>query len=117
MINITAVAAQGIFTEDVVNGWNNWYKTFKRANIILTKGEKVILRFTSVDVTHTFYVPEVGLGPIVVEAGHIYDVPFTANIAGKFTYYCTSVCGHCHNYMRGNFSVIESMSNDQQAMM
>lgn len=107
MINITAVAAQGIFTEDVVNGLNYWNKNFKRANIILTKGEKVIIRFTSVDVTHSFYVPEIGLGPIVVEAGHFYDVPFTANISGKFTYYCTSVCGHCHNYMRGNFVVLD----------
>lgn len=107
MINITAVAAQGIFTEDVVNGTNYWNTKFKRANIILQKGVPVILRFTSVDVTHTFYVPEAGLNPIVVEAGHFYDIAFTPTITGKFTYYCTSVCGHCHNYMRGNFVVLD----------
>jgi heme/copper-type cytochrome/quinol oxidase subunit 2 len=107
MINITAVAAQGIFTEDVVNGFNYWNTKFKRANIVLVKGEKVIFRFTSVDVTHSFYAPEAGLGPIVIEAGHFYDIIYTPNITGKFTYYCTSVCGHCHNYMRGNFVILE----------
>ena len=107
MINITAVAAQGIFTEDVVNGTNYWNKNFKRAIIVLVKGEKVVFRFTSVDVTHTFYVPEAGLGPIVIEAGHFYDVSYTPKITGKFTYYCTSVCGHCHNFMRGNFVILD----------
>ena len=106
IINLTAVAGQGIWTEDKVDGLNYWNTQFKRANIILTKGEKVIFRFTSVDVTHSFYVPEIGLGPVIVEAGHIYDVPFTTDITGKFTYYCTTVCGHCHLYMRGNIVIL-----------
>lgn len=113
IINLTAVAAQGIWTEDKVDGMNYWNTTFKRANLILTKGEEVILRLTSVDVTHTFYVPELGLGPINVEAGHFYDVPFNPKNTGKFTYYCTAVCGHCHFYMRGNIVVLnkEDLNN------
>jgi hypothetical protein len=107
IINLTAVSAQGIWTEDVVDGTNCWNKNFRRANVILVKGEEVILRFTSVDVTHTFYAPEIGLGPVVVEAGHFYDVRFRPKQTGKFTYYCTSACGHCHFYMSGYLFVLD----------
>ncbi|MCX6153442.1 MAG: c-type cytochrome [Candidatus Kapabacteria bacterium] len=108
MIHLTGVASQGVWTEDEVEAADLTFKTFKRANIVLTQGEEVIFRFTSADVTHTFYAPEIGLGPIVVEAGHYYDIPFTPKLTGKFTYYCTVFCGHCHNFMRGNIVVLTS---------
>jgi hypothetical protein len=117
IINLTAVAAQGIWTEDKVDGTNYWNTNFKRANIILTKGEEVILRFTSVDVTHTFYAPEVGLGPFVVEAGHIYNIPYTPTETGKFTYYCTSFCGKCHLYMRGNLVILSKEDYNNQELV
>lgn len=101
IIFLTAIASQGIWTEDIVNGTNYWNTKFKRAKVILRKGEDVILRFTSIDVTHTFYAPEIGIGPVEVLPGHVYDVPFKAAKTGRFTYYCTTVCGHCHYFMQG----------------
>ncbi|MBM2814776.1 MAG: Cytochrome c oxidase polypeptide [Ignavibacteria bacterium] len=117
VIHLTGLASQGIWTEDLVTATNNGSQTFKRANIVLTQDEEVIFRFTSADVTHTFYAPEIGFGPIVVEAGHYYDVPFTPKVTGKFEYYCTTFCGHCHNYMRGNIVVLshEQIKNTELA--
>lgn len=106
VINLTAVNSQGIWTEDKVDGTNYWFTKFKKARIVLTKGEKVIFRFTSVDVSHSFYVPNLRLGPVFVDAGHLYDVPYTADSAGNFTYYCTTVCGKCHFYMQGQLIVL-----------
>ena len=117
LINLTAVAAQGIWTEDKVDGSNYWNTNFKRANLVLTFGEEVILRFTSVDVTHTFYAPEANLGPIIVEAGKYYDIPFTPKETGRFTYYCTTVCGLCHFFMQGNIFVVEKGKTIDQSIV
>ncbi len=108
IINLTAISTQGIWTADKVDGLNIWNSVFKKATIVMHKGEKVILRFTTVDVTHSFYIPELKLGPVFVDAGHLYDVPFTADTTGIFTYYCTSICGHCHFYMQGKFIILDS---------
>lgn len=107
VIYLTAVAEKGIWTEDRVNSFNSAWKDFSAAHVVLTKGEEVLFRFTSADVTHTFYIPELNFGPIVVEAGYTYDVPFIADTSGIFTYYCTTVCGHCHFYMQGLLTVVE----------
>lgn len=107
LIFLTAVASQGIWTKDRVNGTNYWNKEFTRAKIILRKGEEVIFRFTSIDVTHTFYVPELGIGPFEVLPGHIYDVPFKAVETGRYIYYCTTVCGNCHFFMQGSFVIFD----------
>lgn len=107
VIYLTAVAETGVWTAEKVNSFNSGWKDFSAAHVILKKGEEVLFRFTSADVTHTFYIPELNLGPIVVEAGYTYDVPFTADSAGTFTYYCTTVCGHCHFYMQGILTVLD----------
>ncbi len=107
IINLTAISTQGIWTAEKVDGLNIWNSEFKKATIVVHKGEKVILRFTTVDVTHSFYIPELKLGPVFVDAGHLYDVPFQADTSGIFTYFCTSICGHCHFYMQGKFIILD----------
>lgn len=110
VIFLSAVASQGIWTEDLVNGLNYWNKDFKRAKIILKEGESVLFRFTSIDVTHTFYVPELGIGPVEVLPGHLYEFEYKATKTGLFQYYCTTVCGHCHFYMQGDI-IVEALNN------
>lgn len=111
IIFLTAVAKNGVWTEETVNGSNYWNKDFKQAVIILKKGEEVIFRFTSMDVTHSFYVPELNIGPVDVWPGKVYDVPFKANKTGSFLYYCTKVCGMKHFYMQGKVIILNSDAN------
>lgn len=108
VIFLTAVARNGVWTEEKVNGTNYWLKDFKQAVIVLNKGEEVILRFTSMDVSHSFYAPELNIGPVVVLPGKVYDVPFKASKTGSFKYYCTQVCGTHHFYMQGKIIILEA---------
>ena len=101
VIDITGVGARGAWTLETVNGLNYWWKSFKPATIHIQLNETVLLRFLSADVFHQFYVPALGIGPVDVEPGYIKEVRFTAEKAGVFRYYCTSMCGGCHFYMQG----------------
>lgn len=106
VIHLTGVMKNGVWTDEEVTGLDYWWKTFHPATIVLREGEEVLLRLSSSDGTHGFYLPELNLGPIQVESGHTVEVPFHATSAGNYTYYCTLVCGECHYFMRGTVRVL-----------
>ncbi|MFQ5652494.1 MAG: c-type cytochrome [bacterium] len=106
VIHLTGVMKNGVWTDEEVTGLNYWRKTFPPATIVLREGEEVVLRLSSSDGTHSFYVPELNLGPIKVESGHTVEVSLRATKAGDYTYYCTLVCGDCHYFMRGTVKVL-----------
>lgn len=101
VIALTGVAKDGVWTTEEVNGLNYWWKTFSPATIRLRKGQEIRLRLSSVDVTHRFYAPALGVGPVEVEPGHTREVTLRADTIGNFKYFCTSMCGDCHFYMQG----------------
>jgi mono/diheme cytochrome c family protein len=107
VIHLTGVMKDGVWTTEVVTSLNYGLKSFGAADIKLQKGEKVIFKLTSADVTHGFYVPDLGLGPVEVEPGHVVEIPFEAQKTGAFMYYCTTVCGDCHHFMRGFIQIVE----------
>ncbi|MFQ5604667.1 MAG: c-type cytochrome [bacterium] len=107
VIHLTGVMKNGAWTDEEVSGLNYWWKTFYPTTLILREGEEVLLRLSSSDGTHSFYVPELNLGPIQVESGHTVEVPLRATRAGNYTYYCTLVCGECHYFMRGTVRVLD----------
>ncbi|MBU0558138.1 MAG: c-type cytochrome [Bacteroidetes bacterium] len=106
VIHLTGVQEYGIWTGDEVTGLNYWNTNFNKAHIILNENEEVILKLSSADVTHTFYVPELNLGPVIVEAGHTVELSFKPEKTGEYIYYCTTVCGECHFYMQGELIVL-----------
>ncbi len=101
VFDLTGVAANGAWTVEEVRGINYWWKGFQPATLFLRQGDRVLLRLRSADMMHQFYVPELGIGPVAVTAGHMETVSFTADRPGLFQYYCLSLCGNCHFYMRG----------------
>lgn len=107
MIRLTGLKEGGVWTPENVNGLTYWWKTFRPADVVLGKGEEVILLLSSADVTHEFYLPELGVGPVAVEPGHTVTVRVKADSVGTFTYYCTRVCGECHYWMRGEVKVVD----------
>lgn len=105
VIHLTGIMDQGIWTSERVHGLNYWWKTFKPAKLLLRKGEKVLLRLTSADVTHSFYMPELHPEPIVVKSGFTEELLLIPDTAGIFQYYCTTVCGDCHYSMQGQIVI------------
>lgn len=101
VFNLTGIATRGVWTLSMVNGLNYWWKRFEPATLTVTEGDDVILRLRSADVLHRFYLPAFSVGPVDVEPGHTVTLRFTADKSGVFQYYCTSMCGGCHFYMRG----------------
>ena len=106
VITLTAVAKDGIWTEDQVVGYNYWIKTPTRVNEIpLNQGDHVVVRARSADVLHSFAIPLLHVGPVDVPAGHTVDVTFDANRAGGLTFLCWTVCSPEHESLRGTFLV------------
>lgn len=114
VIHLTAIMEKGLWTAEKVNGLNYWWKDFKPATLVLEQGKKVLLRLSSADVTHTFFMPELYPEPIKVKAGFTVELSIIPENSGEFTYYCTTVCGECHYSMNGKiivYSKSESIPN------
>ncbi|MCP5050082.1 MAG: 4Fe-4S binding protein, partial [bacterium] len=74
-------------------------------NIIkLKKGERVVLKLTSEDVTHGFFLDGYGL-EFFVYPGETRSVMLKADKAGKFMFRCSVTCGEFHPYMVGYLKV------------
>lgn len=101
VFTLSGVTETGAWTLEKVNGTNYWWKKFSSSTIYVDEGDKVVLRLQSTDVHHRFYAPELNIGPIEVEPGHVEIIEFEAKTPGTYRYYCTSICGDCHFYMQG----------------
>lgn len=105
LIRLTAVAAQGIWTDEKVGGLNYW-RPLAPAAPVVRAGREVILQLQSADDEHGFSIPDLGIGPIKVEAGHLVEVRFTPQVPGRYAYQCTTRCGRCHEAMTGWIVVV-----------
>lgn len=106
VITLTAVAAQGVWTEEEVNGTNYWCKKFAPAAITVSTGETVILRLISADVEHAMSFPELGIEPVEVKPGQVSELVFHTDTAGRYIFLCATKCGHCHDAMSGTILVL-----------
>lgn len=74
--------------------------------IIVNKGDKVKLSIKSIDVAHGFSLPDFGINA-KLEPGKTEIVEFVADKSGKFTFFCSVVCGSGHQDMKGTLIVNE----------
>ena len=98
---------------------------YSPSRIVVNKGDSVILKPTSLDVTHGFYLDGHALEFIIKPQGVNYlkytweddagklntdwdkvrEVEFVAQKAGKFIFRCTQTCGNLHPFMSGELIV------------
>ena len=64
----------------------------------------MILKITSKDVTHGFYLDGYGIKEVLYTDVTV-TVKFVANQVGKFTFRCAVTCGNFHPYMIGELRV------------
>jgi mono/diheme cytochrome c family protein len=105
-ITLTGVTDPGVWTEETVEIGYEPPASVQRANVVLRAGEEVVLVLKSADVTHSFYSPELGVGPIEVYPGHPQTVRLIAPAPGEYPFYCDKMCGHCHFSMKGTITVV-----------
>jgi cytochrome c oxidase subunit 2 len=72
--------------------------------ITVNKGDKVKLTITSVDVSHGLAISDFNINERL-EPGQITNVEFVADKSGKFTFFCSVLCGSGHSRMRGQLIV------------
>ena len=73
--------------------------------ITVNKGETVIIKMISEDVTHGFYLDGYGK-EMSVPPGEIRILGFLADKTGRFTFRCSVTCGEFHPYMVGYLKVL-----------
>ncbi len=76
------------------------------ARPVLYVGQPAYFALQSADVLHSFYAPELGIGPIDVLPGKDVAFKVVPKEPGTFTYYCTEQCGDPHYHMRGEILVL-----------
>ena len=78
---------------------------FSSKDLYLPVGKQVDLQLNSVDVTHSFYVPEFRLKQDVVP-GRTIDLRITPTKIGNYKVRCAQLCGANHAYMTADVVVV-----------
>lgn len=83
---------------------DNW--SFTPATIEAKKGEKVIIRLTGVNGTHSFRADGLGITQ-PVNAGETVEFTLPTDAAGTFEFRCGIPCGEGHRDMVGTITISE----------
>lgn len=95
------------------------------SRITVNKGDRVVLKPTSLDVTHGLLLDGYPIEAIIKQEGRAYlkynwtddegklhtdwdkvsEIEFVADRSGKFTFRCTQTCGNLHPFMTGELIV------------
>ena len=79
------------------------------STLTLPVDQQVVLEMTSVDVIHSFWVPEFRVKQDVLPGENLVrELRFTPTIIGSYTARCAELCGGAHAYMN---SPVEVLSN------
>lgn len=74
-------------------------------NLYLPYGEEVLLKITSADVLHSFFLPNLRLKQDVVP-GMEQNMWFTAKSGGSYDIVCAELCGWGHYKMKGRIHLL-----------
>jgi len=74
-------------------------------DLYVPQGEVVKLRMNSLDVLHSFFIPEFRIKEDVVPSFYTY-LWFKADRAGVYNIFCTEYCGNRHSQMLGKLHVL-----------
>lgn len=102
-------------------GWQFEYPDygFSSTTLYLPVNQQVVLQMQSLDVIHSFWVPEFRVKQDLVP-GRITEYRITPILAGDYKVRCAEICGTSHAYMESPITVVEetafeSWVTDQQA--
>jgi cytochrome c oxidase subunit 2 len=90
------------------------YGGFQSEELRLVEGRQVELRLRSLDVIHSFWVPEFRQKQDAVP-GTVTKLPVTPTKADKYTLICTELCGLGHALMRAPVIVMKADAFDRWA--
>lgn len=77
---------------------------FTPNNIVVNQGEKVILKVSTIDRVHGFFIPELGVNEQIIP-GKVIEVKLNTEKKGKFFFMCNIFCGSGHEEMNGYIEI------------
>jgi heme/copper-type cytochrome/quinol oxidase subunit 2 len=93
-----------------------WQKEgpLEKPSIEVSKGDQVILKLRSADVTHGFSLKAFGIYVAQgIQPGRTVYVSFKADKIGRFIFRCTVFCGDIHQHMQGTLIVSDEPSRPE----
>jgi cytochrome c oxidase subunit II len=78
---------------------------YSQKEIVLKRGQPVVIEITSLDVPHGFSVPDFNVRADIVLPGKVTRVKFTPDREGTFVFLCDIFCGTLHEQVDGRFIV------------
>ncbi|MHB8293899.1 MAG: cytochrome c oxidase subunit II [Acidimicrobiales bacterium] len=81
------------------------YHDVTSTSLVLPVGQPVTFKVTSVDVTHSFWVPAFGV-KVDANNGEITTAYVKPNVKGNYTVRCAELCGLYHAYMQAPARVV-----------
>lgn len=112
---LTGTAGRGwvlgeVRANDIISLWQNEGPPVK-PTIAVSRGDKVVLKLRSADVTHGFSLKAYGIYVAKgIQPGKTVYVSFTADRVGRFIFMCTVFCGDIHQHMEGTLVVRDNAS-------
>lgn len=106
VIELYASAQAGIWTEEPLMAWNSFFRHPQKRPIRVKAGVPVLLRLTSVDVHHSFSIPQLRVPPHDVTPGRWTEIRLEPQEAGSYTVLCYTVCGAQHSAMNAELEVL-----------
>lgn len=95
---------------DIISLWQDEGPAAKPV-IEVSKGDQVVLKLRSADVTHGFSLKAYGIYIATgIQPGKTVYVSFKADQAGTFMFMCNVFCGDIHQHMEGKLIVREETS-------
>ena len=113
---LTGTAGRGwvvgeVRANDIISLWRDDGSQVKPV-IEVSKGDRVVLKLRSADVTHGFSLKDYGIYVAKgIQPGKTVYLSFTADKVGRFIFMCTVFCGDIHRHMEGWLIVRDETSD------
>ena len=105
VVELYASAERGIWTQEPLRGYNASIRHVEKKPIRVKAGQPILFRLTSIDVHHSFSIPELRVFPHDVTPGHWTEVRVDPLDRGTYTVTCYTVCGMKHSSMDAELQV------------
>jgi heme/copper-type cytochrome/quinol oxidase subunit 2 len=105
VVELYASAQGGVWTEEPLLAWDSFFRHPQKRAIRIKAGVPVLLRLTSVDVHHSFSIPQLRVLPQDVTPGRWTEVRLEPQDPGSYTVLCYTVCGGRHAFMDAELQV------------
>ena len=106
VVELYASAERGVWSEEPLLAWSSFFRHAAKKPIRVKANQPILLRLTSVDVHHSFSIPELRVYPHDVTPGRWTEIRLDPQERGSsYTVTCYTVCGMKHSAMDAELQV------------